>query len=74
MKLLSTCNLIWFYDTIGRTLTFNNIRWDPIIKNFQIQWKALEDRKKGDKSKMPKIAKALVIIKWTEALTIFSIR
>jgi hypothetical protein len=37
------------------------------MKNFDIQWKALEDKKKGDKPEVPKITKALPIIKWTEA-------
>ena len=67
MRVLAACDLIRFYVTIGRNLTAGNIRWDPIIKDFKIQWKALEDRKKADKPDTPKISKALPIIKWTEA-------
>ena len=37
------------------------------MKNFKIQWMALKDRKKGDDPEVPKITKALPIIKWTEA-------
>ena len=37
------------------------------MKNFEIQWMALNDRKKDNTSGMPKITKALPIIKWIEA-------
>jgi hypothetical protein len=37
------------------------------MKNFSEQWKALEDKKGGDEPEVPKITKALPIIKWTEA-------
>ena len=38
-------------------------------KNFSSeQWKAaMEDKKGGDTPKVPKITKALTVIKWTEA-------
>lgn len=38
-----------------------------MMKNFEIQWKALKDRKEDDEPKVPKISKALPITKWTEA-------
>jgi hypothetical protein len=37
------------------------------MKNFSEQWKALENKKGGDKPDVPMISKALPIIKWTEA-------
>jgi hypothetical protein len=37
-----------------------------IMKNFSEQWKALEDKKGGDKLDVSMISKALPIIKWTE--------
>jgi hypothetical protein len=38
------------------------------MKNFSEQWKAMEDKKKGgDEPEIPKITKALPVIKWTEA-------
>ena len=39
------------------------------MSNFEIQWKALKDRKDEDDPDVPTITKALPIIKWTEALT-----
>jgi hypothetical protein len=33
------------------------------MKNFSEQWKALEDKKGGDKPEVPKITKALPIVK-----------
>jgi hypothetical protein len=41
------------------------------MKNFEIQWKALKDKKDEDIPDVPKITKALPIIKWTEAFTDF---
>ena len=37
------------------------------MKNFKIQWMALKDRKKDNDTEVPKITKALPIIKWMEA-------
>jgi hypothetical protein len=42
-----------------------------VIKNFIEQWKALKDRKTGDIPDVPKITKALPIIKWTQAFADF---
>ena len=37
------------------------------MRNFEIQWKALKERNYEDVPEVPKITKALPIIKWTEA-------
>jgi hypothetical protein len=59
--------LVRFYDTVGRNITAGNIQWTTVMKNFSEQWKALKDKKGGDDPEVPKITKALPIIKWTEA-------
>ena len=41
------------------------------MKNFEIQWTALKDREKDDDPEVPKITKALPIIKWMEAFQDF---
>ena len=41
------------------------------MSNFEIQWKALKERKDEDDPEVPKITKALPIIKWTEAFPDF---
>ena len=41
------------------------------MSNFEIQWKALKGRKDEDDPEVPKITKALPIIKWTEAFQDF---
>ena len=41
------------------------------MSNFEIQWKALKDRKDVDDPDVPTITKALPIIKWTEAFQDF---
>jgi hypothetical protein len=38
------------------------------MRNFKEQFKALKDKKDADAPDVPKITKALPIIKWTEAM------
>ena len=65
------CDLIRYYQTFGRDLTAANIQWNQVMSNFEIQWKALKERKDEDDPEVPKITKALPIIKWTEAFQDF---
>ena len=44
-----------------------NMHWNQVGKNFEIQSKALKDRKDEDPLAVPKITKTLPIMKWTEA-------
>ena len=61
------CDLVQYYNTVGHDLTAPNMRWNQVGKNFEIQWKALKDRKDEDPPEVPKITKTLPIMKWTEA-------
>ena len=70
-RLLVACDLLKYYQAVGRDLTAGNVRWDPIMKNFEIQWKGLKDKKDEDAPDVPKISKALPVIKWTEAMKDF---
>ena len=70
-KLTVAYDLVRFYQTVGRDLTAANIQWNQVMSNFEIQWKALKDRKDEDDPVVPKITKALPIIKWTEAFQDF---
>ena len=65
------CDLIRYNQTVGRDLTAANIQWNQVMSNFEIQWKALKEGKDEDDPDVPKIAKALPIIKWTEAFQDF---
>jgi hypothetical protein len=66
-RLTAACDIVRYYETIGRTITAANLVWNTVIKNFEIQWKALQDKKKGDEPETPKIAKGLNIMKWSES-------
>ena len=70
-RLAVACDLIRYYQTVGRDLTAANIQWNQVMSNFEIQWKALKERKDEDDPDVPKITKALPIIKWTEAFQDF---
>ena len=70
-RLTVACDLIRYYQTVGRNLTAANFQWNQVMSNFEIQWKALKERKDEDDPDVPKITKALPIIKWTEAFQDF---
>ena len=70
-RLAMACALIMYYQTVGRDLTATNIQWNQVMSNFEIQWKALKDRKNEDDPDVPKITEAFPIIKWTEAFQDF---
>jgi len=71
MRLIAACDLMRYYETVGRSLSVTNIKWNPVIRNFQDQWKALKSRRKDEEVKVPKIGKALPVMKWSEAFTDF---
>ena len=66
-RLNHAAKLIRYYVTVGRNVTAPNLQWTPVMKNFSEQWKALEDKKGDEEPEVPKITKALPVIKWTEA-------
>ena len=61
------CELVRYYNTVGHDLTAVNMRWNNVVKNFEIQWKALKTKRDEDTPEVPKISKSLPIIKWMEA-------
>ena len=66
-RLLVATKLVKFYHTVGRTLSSDNMQWTHVMRNFEEQWKALEDRKSEDAPDTPLISKDLPVIKWVEA-------
>ena len=67
MRLEVACNLIRFYDTIGRPLAASNVTWNHIMRRFGEIWKSIVKRKKADEPEVPIISKALPVMRWTEA-------
>ena len=67
MRLTAATKLVRFYVMVGRPLTPANMAWNTVMRNINEQWKALEERKENENPDVPKITKALPVIKWTEA-------
>ena len=65
------CDLVNYYRTVGRDLTAANLQWNTVMKNFDVQWTALKEKKGEDSPETPMISKALPVIKWTEAFQNF---
>jgi hypothetical protein len=66
-RLVAAAEIVRYYETVGQPLTAANRMWNTVIKRFEIQWKALKDKKDGDEPETPKIAKGLNIMKWSES-------
>jgi hypothetical protein len=66
-RLSVATDLIKYYDATGRDYTAANLQWTNVVKNFDIQWKALKVKQREDPPEIPKLSKALPVIKWTEA-------
>lgn len=66
-RLTVATDLVRYYHTVGRPLTAANLQWNLVMKDFEIQWKALKGRKDEDEPDIPKITKTLGVMKWCEA-------
>ena len=64
-------SLCLIHQVVGRDLMVANMQWNQVMKNFEIQWKALKDQKEDDDPTILKITEALPLIKWMEAFTDF---
>ena len=69
--LLAATDLVKYHVTTGRDLTAANLQWDSVMKNFEIQWKALKAKKDIDIPDVPKITKSLPVLKWMEVFKDF---
>lgn len=69
-RLTAVSDLVRYYEMTGRPLTAGNIQWDPIVKNFSEQFKALKARRDED-IEVPKLSRALPMLKWVESFTDF---
>ena len=65
------CDLVKYYITVSHDLTAANLQWNTVMKNFNIEWTILKEKKGDDSPETPKISKVLPVIKWTEAFQDF---
>ena len=70
-RIAISCDLVNYYRTADRDLTAANLQWNTMMKNFDVQWTALKEKKGEDSPETPKKFKALPVIKWTEAFQDF---
>ena len=64
-------DLVKYYRTVGRELTVANLQWNTMMKNFDVQWTTLKEKKGEDSPDTPQISKVLPVIKWMEAFQDF---
>ena len=70
-RIAVACDLVNYYRTVGRDLTAANLQWNTVMKNFDVQWTTLKEKKGEDSPETPKISKALPVIKCMEAFQDF---
>ena len=63
---------ISYYRGTSIPLTADNIEWDPHLKNFSVQWKAIQYLKKNNNATLLKISKTVSIVKKFEAYELYS--
>lgn len=66
-RLAVAAEIVRYYEVVGRPLSATNMKWSDTLKNFEIQWKSIKDRKDRDKPETPKITKNTTVMKWAEA-------
>ena len=71
MRLIAACGIVRYYETVGHSLSVENIRWSLVIRSFKDQWKALKSSRNDEEVEVPKISKALPVIKWSDAFIEF---
>ena len=50
IRLEAAMEMMKHYDTVNHKPTADQLRCDPVVKNFKIEFDALKDRKKKDTS------------------------
>ena len=60
------CDLLRFYETIGRPVTAANLKWSTVMLKFGLLWKSLKARHLALDPVTPVISKELPIMKWCE--------
>ena len=57
-----------YYRDIGREVTAVNINFINVLRNFNIEWKALNEKKKQDADvQLPVLSKSVPPLKWCES-------
>ena len=68
-RLCEACNIVKYYKTVNRTLTTANMRYNQVIQNFAIEWKALIEKKEKDEPATPKLTKGVTVMQWSESFS-----
>jgi len=66
-RLTVACYAVKFYDSVNRPITAGMMQWDPVLKNFSLQYEAMKAQKDETEPDTPRISKALPVMKWAEA-------
>ena len=65
-RLKITAHMIRHYNQTGRETTVANCRWEQVGKNFEIEWKALQEKKAQEEPEPPLLENRNVMT-WLES-------
>lgn len=70
-RLKVAAKAVRYYQAIDRAITPSMMRYDTVLKTFELEWEALILRKDEDEPDVPKITKNMKITRWSEAFSDF---
>ena len=70
-RLKIAASAVRYYITVGREITAENMHFQNVLKNFGERWGAIIQKGKMDEPDVPKITRALPIVRWTESFEDF---
>ena len=69
-RLKVAAQAVRYYEQVDRALIAGSMHWDT-LKNFDIHWKAIVEKKDKDAPTVPKINNNTLIHKWADSFNIF---
>ena len=46
--------IVRYYVTVGRKITASDMLWNPVLKDFEVQWNSIKQRKEQDSPETPR--------------------
>jgi hypothetical protein len=64
-RILVACRIVHYYAKLGREIKADMLLW-KVLKDFDEQWEALEEKAKADEPSVPKLTKGMPVWKFLE--------
>lgn len=72
MRLKVAAIAVSYYEAVDRPLTAAMLMWSPRLKNFDAQWKALQELKDNSDLELPKVTKNTSFASWMDSYEVYA--